>query len=100
MENPLETVPAKENPTEQFPGIETPTLSITPLETLYGAPVESIRQNEEQIFSFEAEIPPEYSRRSRDLEFGYRNVAKEVKSTVSPQELLERLLGIVSASSE
>ena len=76
------------------------SVPFNPIETLYGAPVESARPIEEQIFSFEAEIPPPNSRRSRDLEFGYRNVITEVKSTLSPQELSERLVGIVNASSE
>ena len=38
-----------------------PTSTLSQLETLYDAPVESFIPVEEQIFRFEAEIPPENS---------------------------------------
>ena len=78
----------------KFQGSDTGSSSFDLTHLLYGPPYDSNAQSEDQIYGFDPRLHPEYSLPYRDLEFGYTNFAKEVKSTLSPQELLQKLVSI------
>jgi len=85
-------------PVEGLPSVEGPELSdldpevVDPINSLYGAPTiasDQITPIEEQIFSFEAEIPPENARRSRDLDISnaYQDQDLQQDSSYSKPDL-------------
>ena len=104
---PLEDLPSIDSPSQKTPesdnpgkNTRSPTSPLRPIETLYGAPFESFIPIEEQIFSFEAEIPPENSRRARALEKDNRDDPAESKSSLPSHAFIQQLVGMVNASSD
>jgi len=100
LESPSLNTPESYNPVKNTDSSETPSSPLRPIETLYGAPLESFIPIEEQIFSFEAEIPPENSRRARALEKDYRDDPAESKSSLPSHAFIQQLVGMVNASSD
>jgi len=100
LDSPSHNTPESDNPGKNTPSAETPSSLPRPIETLYGAPLESFVPIEEQIFSFEAEIPPENSRRARALEKDYRDYPEDSKSSLPSQAFIQQLVGMVNASAD
>ena len=100
LEIPSQNTPEADNAGKYTSSPETPSTPLGPIETLYGAPLESFLPIEEQIFSFEAEIPPENSRRARALEKDYRDDPADSKSSLPSHAFIQQLVGMVNASSD
>ena len=92
--------PVFKDPEEQFYEADPLSAPFDFTHLLYGAPAKSHKKKEYRTYGFDPQNLPEYSLPFRDLEFGYTNVAKEVKSTLSPQELLERLVSMADSGNE
>ena len=78
-------------PDEEIESLNEPTVSIN---TLYDAPLEEVKSDQELIYSFEAEIPPENSRRLRDAEIS--NHQNSVASASIPS-LLQKFVRLIES---